>query len=307
LSAESGGAGLGPVDAVLLLSLATLWGGSYLFIRIAVPGFGPAALVLARVILGALLLFAFVRATRRPLVLRPYAGRLIVLGFLNAAFPYLLIAGAELHLTASFAALLSATVPLFAATYSAVWFGEQLTAVRVTGLLTGVIGVAIMVGWSAVPLTGVMILAIVATLAASASYAGAAVFTRLKLRGVPTHTLAFGQQLGALVWLAIPGIMRVPRVIPSAAAIGSLLALGVLSTAVAYLLYFTLLERIGAIRTTTLTYLVPIVGLLWGVVVLHEPVSAGMLVGLGIVLASVVLVNGVRVPAFGHSAGLTRG
>ncbi|HEY3934860.1 MAG TPA: DMT family transporter [Gemmatimonadales bacterium] len=289
---------LTPVDVARLLALATLWGGSYLFIRVAVPGFGPASLVLVRVVLGALLLIAYARATRKPVSLRPYAGRLVVLGFLNAAFPYLLISAAELHLTASFAALLSATVPLFAAAYSATWLGERLTVARMTGLLTGMIGVGMMVGWSAVPITGPMILAVVATLAASASYAGAAVFTQLRLRGVPTHILALGQQLGALVWVAVPGIVAAPRVVPPAAAILSVLALGALSTALAYLLFFTLLERIGPTRTSTLTYLVPIVGLLWGVVLLHEPVNTGMMLGLGVVLSSVVLVNGVRLGAF---------
>ncbi len=294
MSADSSGHGLTPVDTALLLALAALWGGSFLFIRIAVPGFGPAPLVLARVVLGAVLLFGYARATRRPLSLRPYAGRLVVLGFLNAAFPYLLISAAELHLTGSFAALLSATVPLFAATFSAAWLGERLTVARLTGLLIGVLGVGIMVGWSPVPITGPTTLAILATLIASASYAGAAVYARLKLRGVPTHALALGQQLGALVWLAVPGIIWAPRVVPPTVAIWSVLALGVLSTALAYLLFFTLLERIGPTRTSTLTYLVPIVGLLWGVVFLHEPVSAGMIVGLGVVLASVVLVNNVR-------------
>lgn len=287
-----------PADAAIILTLATLWGGSYLFIRVAVPGFGPASLVLARVILGAILLFAYARATRRPLVLRPYAGRLIVLGFLNAAFPYLLISAAELHLTASFAALLGATVPLFAATFSAAWLGERLTRARITGVLAGLIGVGIMVGWSAVPVNGPMILAVAATLTASASYGGAVVYARHRLRDVPTYALALGQQLGALVWVAVPGIILAPRIVPSLAAIGSVVALGALSTALAYLLFFRLLERIGPTRTTTIAYLVPVVGICWGIAILHEAVSPGMIVGLGIVLASVGLVNNVRPAAF---------
>ena len=298
MAADRGDQGVTLTDAALLLTLATLWGGSYLFIRVAVPGFGPASLVLARVILGAILLFGYARATRRPLVLRPYAGRLVALGFLNAAFPYLLISAAELHLTASFAALLGATVPLFAATFSAAWLGERWTVPRAAGILTGMIGVGIMVGWSAVPVNGPMMLAVFATLTASASYAGAAVYARHRLRDMPTYALALGQQLGALVWVAVPGIIWAPRVVPSSAAIWSVVALGALSTAVAYLLFFTLLERVGPTRTTTVAYLVPIVGILWGVAILHEPVSAGMIVGLGIVLASVGLVNNVRLNPF---------
>ncbi|HEU4700769.1 MAG TPA: DMT family transporter [Gemmatimonadales bacterium] len=286
-----------PRDAAALLALATLWGGSYLCIRVAVPAFGPAALVAARVAIGAAFLLAFARLTRRPLVLRPHAARLVVLGLLNAALPYVLISAAELRLTASFAAVLTATVPLFAAPFGALWLGERLTPRRVAGLAAGVVGVAVMVGWSPAPLTAPTLLAIAALLAASASYAGAGIYARLALRGVPTHTLALGQQLGALAWLAVPGLVWAPRHVPPAPALWATLALGALSTGVAYLLYFRLLERLGPTGTSTVTYLLPVAGLLWGAALLGEPVTAGLIAGLALVLASVVLVNEVRVGA----------
>ena len=286
-----------PIDLLLLVALATVWGASYFFIRVAVPAFGPAALVALRVVIGGLLLWGVASALRRPIVVRRHLPRLAILGLLNAALPYLLISAAELHLTASFAAILGATVPLFAAIMAARFLGERLTASRIGGLVLGIVGVAVMVGWGPMALDGATALSVLAMLVASASYASSGIYTKLKLNGVSTYSLALGQQLGALVWLAIPGVLLVPRTMPSPAAVGSLLALGLLSTGVAYLMFFELLERVGPTKTTTVTYLIPIVGMLAGAVMLGEPLTGGMLVGLVLVLASVLLVNEVRIGA----------
>ena len=283
-----------PLDLVLLFGLATLWGGSYFFIRVAVPEFGPAALVAARVIIGGLLLWAVARVMRQPLVVRQHLRRLAILGLLNAALPYMLISAAELHLTASFAAVLGATVPLFAAAMGARLLGERLSAPRLAGLVLGVIGVGVMVGWGPTTLDLTTALSVLAMLLASASYASSGIYTKLQLKGVSTYSLAFGQQLGALAWLAVPGALLVPKSVPSPAAIGAVVALGALSTGVAYLLFFKLLERVGPTKTTTVTYLIPFVGMLLGALVLGEPLTGGMLVGLVLVLGSVLLVNEVR-------------
>src|SRR5215213_8514249 len=170
-----------PLDLLLLLSLATVWGGSYFFIRIAVPAFGPASLVALRVVIGGLLLWVFARATRRPLVIRPHLRRLAILGLLNAALPYMLISAAELHLTASFAAILGATVPLFAAAFGARLLGERLSAPRLGGLLLGIVGVVVMVGWGPMALDVATVLAVLGALVASASYAAAGIYTKLRL------------------------------------------------------------------------------------------------------------------------------
>jgi drug/metabolite transporter (DMT)-like permease len=296
-----------PLDLVLLLALATLWGGSYFFIRIAVPAFGPAALVATRVVIGGLLLWAVARAMRQPLAVRRHLPRLVILGLLNAALPYMLISAAELHLTSSFAAILGATVPLFAAAMGARLLGERLNPSRLAGLVLGVVGVGVMVGWGPMALDRAAVLSVLAMLVASASYASAGIYTKLRLKGVSTYSLAFGQQLGALVWLAAPGVALVPKTVPSPAAIGSVVALGALSTGVAYLLFFKLLERVGPTKTATVTYLIPFVGMLMGAIVLGEPLTGGMLVGLVLVLGSVLLVNEVRLgtllTAVGRSGG----
>jgi drug/metabolite transporter (DMT)-like permease len=284
-----------PIDLLLLAVLATLWGGSYFFIRVAVPAFGPAALVALRVIIGGLLLWGIARALRRPIVVRQHLPRLAILGLLNAALPYMLISAAELHLTASFAAILGATVPLFAAAFGARLLGERLGASRLAGLMLGVVGVAVMVGWGPMVLDRTTVLSVLALLVAAASYASSGIYTKLRLKGVSTYSLALGQQIGAFVWLAVPGAVLLPKAAPSPAAIGALLALGALSTGLAYLLFFELLERVGPTKTTTVTYLIPIVGVLAGVLVLGEPLTVGMVCGLALVLVSVLLVNEVRI------------
>src|SRR5206468_8340182 len=127
-------------------ALAATWGASYLFIRVAAPELGPLPLAAARVGLAALVLWVSLGMRGHRLTLRPYAGRLLVLGALNAALPYSLLAAAELHVTASLAAMLGATQALWGALFGAIWLGERVTARAGAGLLLGVAGVGVLVG-----------------------------------------------------------------------------------------------------------------------------------------------------------------
>lgn len=285
-----------PRELLALVVLAALWGGSFLFIRVAVPSFGPAALVGTRVALAAVVLALVALVLREPFGLRVHAGRLLVLGGLNAALPMTLISAAELQLTASLAAVLNATTPLFAALLSVVWMREPLTLRRASGLAVGFVGVGIMVGWSPMPLTRATMFGVFAMLVSSASYAAAGIYTRRTLAGVPSRTLALGQQVGALAWLAVPSLFTAPRTAPPASAIGAVAALGVVSTAVGYLLYFPLIARVGPTKTSTVTYVVPAFGMLWGALFLHERLTWGMAAGFVFVLVSVLFVNEVRLP-----------
>ena len=282
------------LELAVLALLAAVWGGSFLFIRVAVPELGPLPLVLGRVAIAGVLLALLAAARRQPVALRRHWRALLVLGAVNAALPFTLISAAELHLTASLAAVLNATVPMWAALLGVGMLGERLTAKRGAGLLLGVAGVAILVGWSPLPRTLATGASVAAMLVATASYAYAGIYTRRRLAGVPAPTLALGQQLGAAAWLAVPAAATLPGHAPGRAAIGALLALGVLSTAVAYVLYFWLLERVGPTRTTTVTYVIPVFGTAWGTLFLGERAGAGTFVGLAAILASVVLVNDLR-------------
>jgi drug/metabolite transporter (DMT)-like permease len=281
-------------DLAALLALAAVWGGSFLFIRIAAPSLGPFPLVAGRVVLGGLVLWAGLAAFGQRVRLREHWRKLLVLGALNAAIPFALIATAELRLTASLAAMLNATVPFWAALFGVVWLGERITARRAAGLVLGVIGVGILVGWSPIRMTTGTLLSVAAMLVSTCSYALSGVYTKRALSGVPGPTLALGQQVGATVWLIAPALWQLPHAHPTRAAAISLLLLAVLSTAVAYLLYFHLIAALGPTNTTTVTYLIPLFGTVWGALFLGEPVTAGMLVGLALILGSVLLVNQVR-------------
>ena len=284
-------------DVAMLVALAALWGGSYLFIRVSVTELGPFPLMLARVVLGGALL-ATLRSVRRGAAaagtVRTHWRELLVLGGANAALPFSLIAAAELRLGAPMAAILTAATPLCSMIIEARWTGERIGARRSAGLLVGMAGVTTLVGWSPERLDATMLLAVAAMLAACCGYAFAGVYARHRLAGAPPAALALGQQLGAAAWLAVPALLTLPSARPSDRAVMATLALAALSTAVAYLLYFRLLSRIGPTRTSMVTYLIPIFGTAWGALFLDEVVTAGMLGGMAMILASVVLVNGTR-------------
>ncbi|MEO8623381.1 MAG: DMT family transporter [bacterium] len=280
-----------------LLSLAALWGGSYLLIRIAVPAFGPTSLMAARVIIAAAVLAVGLRLTGRPTEgIRANAGPLLVLGAVHGAIPFTLIARAEMHVTASIAAVLGATIPLFSVVIGAVWLRQHISARRIVGLVLGVAGVTVLVGWSPMALSRETLLAVAALMLSSASYGFAGIYVKHKLSHVPSSSIALGQQMGAATWLIIPAMLNPPRFPIPAGAMWAVLALAVLCTSLAFLLYFYLIAEIGPIRTQTVTYLVPVFGMLWGAIFLGESITAGMLVGLVIILVSVLLVNTTKLP-----------
>lgn len=287
-----------PKDLAALLLLAMLWGGSFLFIRVAVPALGPLPLMEGRTALAAaVLLFCAVVVGRLP-KLRAYWREFLILGAVNSAAPFTLIAFAQLELTASLAAILNSTTVLFAALVAAAWTGEPLTWGKLAGILLGVVGVAVLVGWDPVALSGTVIVSVAAMLVASFFYAVGSTYAKKTFVDRPPLEMAIGQQGGAALVLLVPALATLPPVplpggAPSWAVALCLLGLAVLSTAVAYLLYFRLLTNVGPTSTLTVTFLVPVFGLLFGVGLLGEPFGFGTLAGLAIILLSVALVTGI--------------
>jgi drug/metabolite transporter (DMT)-like permease len=271
-----------------------MWGASFLFIRVAVPALGPASLVDIRVVLaaGALLLYGLL--TGYHFSLRGHIWALLMLGAINAAIPFSLIAFAELSLPASLAAILNATTPLFTAIVAAVWLGDPFTWKKSVGLALGVVGVGVTVGLSPLHLTTVVALAIGASLLAAFFYGLGGVYARVRFSDIPAMTLAFGQQLGAGVILLPLAIVRPPLYAPSPHAVASLLALALLSTSVGYLLYFFLMASVGPTSTLSVTFLVPIFGGIWSVLFLGEHIGPGLIGGLAIILLSVGLVTDMQ-------------
>jgi drug/metabolite transporter (DMT)-like permease len=246
-----------------------------------------------RVGLAAAALFLYALAVGSMPKIRGRWRSFLVLGFLNAAVPFSLISAAEIHLTASLAAILNSTTVMFTAIVAAVWMGDPLTARKAIGIVLGIVGVSILVGWDPLPLNGIVLFAVAAMLLASLSYALGATYAKRSFSGIPPLGMAIGQLGGAVALLLPLAVVSLPEEAPSTVVTLSMLGLALLSTAVAYLIYFRLIENVGPTSTLTVTLLVPVFGLLFGVLLLDEPFGFGTLAGLGIILTSVVLITGI--------------
>jgi drug/metabolite transporter (DMT)-like permease len=279
-------------DLGLLVTLGAIWGASYLFLRVATPVLGAFVLIDLRVLIAAFALLLYAWTLHRSPRLRTHWKPLLVLGAVNAALPFTLIANATVYLNASMAAILNATTPMFTALVAAVWVREPLNWRKAAGLALGLAGVVVLVGWNPLGLNRSVAFGVAGSLAGALCYSIGGVYTKARFRGVPTLDLAIGQQFAAGVWLT-PFALGAWRPQPlTMAVIVSLLALALLCTAFSYLIYFDLIARVGPTNTLSVTFLVPVFATIWGVLFLNEPLRPGLVVGLVIILTGVFLVTG---------------
>lgn len=282
---------MGPRHLLALVALAALWGGSFLFMRVAAPALGPIALIEARVLLAGLVLLAWAAATKGVPAPGAGVGPYLALGAVNAAIPFVLIAAATLVLPASLAATLNATTPLFGALVAAAWLAEPLGARKVGGLVLGLAGVALLMGLGPVPLTAATLAGAGASLLAAALYGVGAVYTRKRFAAASPLALSTYSNLAAGVVLLPALPFAWPAAMPTMTVLGAVVALAVASTAIAYLLYFYLITSVGPVKAVTVTYLVPVFGILWGWLFLAEPIGPGMVAGLALVVLGIALSN----------------
>ncbi|HEX5826991.1 MAG TPA: DMT family transporter [Candidatus Limnocylindrales bacterium] len=284
---------LSPVDLLSLLYLGVVWGGAFLFLHVAAAQVGPVWAAEGRLLIGALILA--VLAGRRTL---PYLrGRLLAFAFTGltfAAIPFTAIAFASLTLPTGFTALLNAATPLFTAALGVLVLRQRLGARVLTGLGIGVAAVVALVGGSPLALTPETLLAVGAGLAAPASYAVAGTWVRARLADVPGTILATAM-------LAAAAILTLPVAIlsgaPGALALDGVLALvavGTVSTAFAWPVFYRILARSTPTVASTVTFIVPVFAAAWGAVVLGETVGPELVVAFGLVMVSLVLV--LRLP-----------
>lgn len=284
---------MGPADILQILAMAAVWGGSFLFLRIATPEFGPVPLIAIRVALSALCLLPVV-AWRPDLraEFRRNAGRLFVLGITNAALPFPLFAYSTLFVTAGFASIINATAPLFAALVAGVWLRDRITPGGFLGLLIGFGGVVLLVGGLPEARPGAH-LAIAGSLFAAFMYGVSASFVKRHLAGVNTWVTTIGSFGFAALLLAPLAALAWPAVPPSPKAWLTVLVLAVACTAIPNIYYFRLLLRVGPGKAMSVAFLIPVFGILWGALVLGERVTAGMIGGGAVVLLGTALVVGV--------------
>ena len=279
-------------DLIELILLGAIWGASFLFMRIAAPEFGPFALVELRVGIAALFLLAILLWRGGVRNLLPLVLPLTLLGITSSALPFVLFAYATLSVSAGTAAVLNATAPLFGALVGYVWLRDKLRPLQCVGLALGFAGVVLLV-WdrTSVNVEGAVVAA-AACLVATLCYGVAANFTKKKLAGSPALANATGSQITAALLLLPLAALYWPEKMPSAASWYSAAALGVLCTGIAFALYFRLIARVGPAKAITVTYLVPVFGMIWGLMFLHEPISTGMVAACLVVFLGVALATG---------------
>lgn len=261
--------------------------------RVAAPQFGPVWLIFLRVLIAAGALLVWTVVQRKAPSLKRLGWQYLVLGLLASALPFTLIAWAELKLSASTAAILNAATPLMAALTGALFLGERFGPRRLAGLVLGFVGVILVVGWTGLTLGASAILPTLASLGACLCYAIGGVWTKRAFGGESAVGLATGQQIGAVIaFLPLLPFVAPPTSV-ELGAIWALVALALASTAVAYLIYFVIMDRNGPTKTLTVTFLVPLFSSVWGGLFLGESVGWGAGAGLVLILGSLLLVNEV--------------
>ncbi|MCP5268963.1 MAG: DMT family transporter [Zoogloeaceae bacterium] len=282
-------------DLARLVLLAALWGGSFLFMRVAVPELGPIWLIVMRVGVAALFLLLVAAALRRALPWRGNVRALLVLGLINTTLPFLLYAYAAQQLEASLLAIINATSPLFGVLIGWLAFGQRPTLRIALGLTLGLLGVATLVGTTA--FGDGLLLPVLAATAAPFCYAVASHYTRRSVSALTPFANACGSMVTATLML-LPLLFLAPP-LPAAGtplpwpALTAAIALGLLCTGIAYLLYFRLIADVGAVSALSVTYLIPVFGIGWGMLFLGETIDTSTWLGLATILAGVALVTGL--------------
>jgi drug/metabolite transporter (DMT)-like permease len=269
-----------PLDLFRLLALAAIWGASFLFMRVIAPVLGTFPTAFFRVLLATAGLLVILALLRTRWDFRGKFGLCLMLGVINSGVPFALYAVAAQLVPAGYSAIFNATTPMMGVLIGALFFAEELTLAKLLGVFSGLGGVALLMRIGPVPLDMGLLLGALACLGATACYGFGGFLTRRWINGdggLNSGMVAFGSQAGAALCL-LPlfgwSLLNAPPPSWGGASVWlSLLGLGLVCTAFAYILYFRLLADVGPVRTLTVTFLIPPFGVLWGVLFLDEPLS----------------------------------
>lgn len=285
-----------PADGARLIALAAIWGASFVFIRTLAPVLGPLLTAASRVLIAGAALVVYLRATGFDANVRMHWRHYVVIGTVNSAVPFVLYAFAGLHLPASYSVIMNAMTPIFAALLSVAFLADRLTPRKVAGLIAGTGGVALVSKAGPVVPDAMFAWSILACLAAAFCYAAAGVYLKRRAADVPPMAIAaWSQVFAGIVLLPLLPLGAPPRPI-DAGIVGNVLGLSLLCSALAYLLYYRLIVDIGPTRAMTVTFLMPLFGMLWGALFLGERITAPMLAGCALIVGGSVWVLRSPVP-----------
>lgn len=280
-----------PADYGRLVALAAIWGAAFIFMRVAAPVLGPVWTAELRVLLGGLALLAWLRLTGFDAALRTHWRAYLVIGGFGIAAPFVLYSFAAMHAPASLLSITNSTSPIFGLAWAAALGDERVTARKTAGLALGVAGVALIARPEGVAQSALFGWAIAAALGACCLYGAVGVLIKRFSGGATPRGMAAGNQLAAAVIL-VPLLPLVPPLAaPTPLVVANVLALALIASGVAFVLYFRLIADVGATRALTVTYLIPLFGIFWGWLFLDEALPAAALAGGVLILAGTVLVT----------------
>jgi drug/metabolite transporter (DMT)-like permease len=280
-------------DLARLVALGAMWGASYLFMRVAVPHLGPALMIEVRVAIAGLLLGAALLAGKRESNWRDHWRAWLFNGVVGTALPFVLIAGAVRTIDASTAAILNALVPLFTTVVAALWIRDRITPPKAAGIVLSLAGTGVLVGWTPAPMTPSELVAASMSVTATILYGINIVYSKVHLReAAPIATSAFSLLFAAAVLAPFTPLDRDLAAVPASAWL-AVVALAIVSTTVAFIYYYRLIADIGPVKASTVTLLVPVFGMIWGVAFLGEPLTPGRVAGCGIILLGCSLILGL--------------
>jgi drug/metabolite transporter (DMT)-like permease len=272
------------------------FGGSFLFMRIAAPDLPALVVAFGRVAIASLVL-TVVAGPRTLRALAPAWRGFLVLGVFMTAGPFLLFAVAERSITAGMGAIINATTPLWTVVVVAIWMRQRVSSKRLTALVVGFSGVGVIVGVDALALAPDAWLGAATALVAASSYGIGLTFVRRRMMGFAPVHLALGQLVAASVLLLPGAVLSLPQAHFELDSSLAVIGIAIVSTAIAWPVLFTINHAVGAVATSTVTFLNPIFGVLWGALFLGETISPTLLGGAGLVFASLALIFDVRLPA----------
>ena len=283
-----------------LLLLGLIWGTSFMLMRIAAPVFGPMLTTFGRASLGALALYLFARQRGIDFAWKRNAKTYFIIGLTNTAIPFSLFAWSALHIPSAYMATMNSLAPIFTAVFGFLLLAERLSALRITAFVLGLICVGVLVGIGPTAVTPEVIGGVLAGIGAAINYGFAATYTRMHAKEIPSLATAAGSQFAAALALLPFAIPALPNAIEhgTVSALLAVIFLGVVCTGVAYGLFFHLITTEGASKAVTVTFLVPATASIWAWLLLDEPITTGIVIGIAIVLLATALSLGIiKMPA----------
>jgi drug/metabolite transporter (DMT)-like permease len=284
------------VDVIRLLALAAIWGGSFIFMRVLAPVLGPVVTADLRVLIAGIALLLFFMVIKFNPQWRRFWKEYLLIGAVNSAIPFYLFSFAALHIPASLSVILNSTAPLFGAIFSAIWLGERITIGKGFGFVLGITGVFLVAYKGSVNTDPMFVWAVSACIGATVCYGFVTTYIKRFCAEIAPMGIAGCSQFMAGVVLA-PAILFSPvRGTITLTVAAGVLVFALLCSAVAYLLYYRLIADVGPTKTLTVTFLMPVFGMMWGSLFLHESISAAMIIGAAMVISGTGLVLLIRKP-----------